>query len=469
MVKVLFLAANPTGTAKLDLSKEYDEITEKIYAATDGKKFDFEIKHATSTEELPKLLMRHKPAIVHFSSHGTTEGLILENTKHEMELVRPDLLTRLFAIINKDNKIKCVILNACYSEGQAKAISQAVDFVIGMSQPITDKTAIRFAGQFYQALGFKKSILEAFELGRVAAGLSGLHEDDAPKLHQRTETIVIKPRHKLSRKPSINKKDWEDWKVRGDFLKSCEGIKLNDKLIEMITTIALEDYHWINRWNATNLLGRNIVFFPRIKETLQIIMNNDDDHRIRDDATRWIKGMPTMEQLRGQSTEIQDERLASKLLKSKSSSPRTKSSKKKSSKKESINPSTDFKIWLPPIGDFINELDPVHNFSPDGKWNLNLVDNKKNAVYSLLITFDGANFTAKGVTLRNGGETPVMIVNGIFQFYYGTQQRWLRGNAAFEGGTYDFEIVMTILGTLKNGEIYGKTTTGLDVFLFRDN
>ena len=62
------------------------------------------------------------------------------------------------------NKIDLVFLNACYSEKQAKAIAQHVNCVIGMSNAVSDTTAIEFASMFYFSLGFKKSVKEAFDL-----------------------------------------------------------------------------------------------------------------------------------------------------------------------------------------------------------------------------------------------------------------------------------------------------------------
>lgn len=111
----------------------------------------------------------------------------------------------------------------------------------------------------------------------------------------------------------FKEEDWSDWRFRSGFLKHCEEVELNDKLIEMIIAIALEDHHWINRMNATNLLGRNLEKFLQIKETLQTIAKNDDDWRIKDDASNWIKGMPSKSQLQGLSTKKEDQEIASKL------------------------------------------------------------------------------------------------------------------------------------------------------------
>jgi hypothetical protein len=84
-------------------------------------------------------------------------------------------------LVLKDN-IKCVVLNACYSEGQAQAIAEHIDCVVGMSSTIGDRAAISFAAAFYQALGYGKDVKTAFELGCVQIDIENLNEQDTPKL-----------------------------------------------------------------------------------------------------------------------------------------------------------------------------------------------------------------------------------------------------------------------------------------------
>ena len=43
-----------------------------------------------------------------------------------------------------------VVLNACHSHEQAKAIVQEIDFVVGMADSIGDEAARVFAAAFYR-------------------------------------------------------------------------------------------------------------------------------------------------------------------------------------------------------------------------------------------------------------------------------------------------------------------------------
>src|SRR5262249_40348480 len=77
-------------------------------------------------------------------------------------------------------------------------IAEVVDCTIGMNQPIGDDAAIVFAASFYRALGFGRSVQEAFELGKVALLLEGLPEDKAPELLARSgidasKVVLVRP------------------------------------------------------------------------------------------------------------------------------------------------------------------------------------------------------------------------------------------------------------------------------------
>lgn len=86
------------------------------------------------------------------------------------------LVGELFEIVRATVGIRGVVLNACWSEAQARAILPHVRFVIGMARPIPDSAAIRFAAGLYRGLGFGLGIADAFKLGRneMAAGAAGM-------------------------------------------------------------------------------------------------------------------------------------------------------------------------------------------------------------------------------------------------------------------------------------------------------
>ena len=77
------------------------------------------------------------PQLVHFRGHGGGEqGLALEDETGQIKRVNADALAALFELYA--NRLQCILLNACYSEVQAKAIAQQIPYVIGMGDPINN-------------------------------------------------------------------------------------------------------------------------------------------------------------------------------------------------------------------------------------------------------------------------------------------------------------------------------------------
>ena len=180
-IKALFLAANPSQTSQLALDEEIREITQKIRLSDHGDSIQIISKWAVRPDDLLQSLNQHKPRIVHFSGHGSVTGeIILLDDHGNAKPVAPRGLKALFTTL-RDN-IELVVLNTCYSKIQAREISEVIDFVVGMNTAISDDAAIVFAAAFYRALGFNRTIQEAFDQARVALLLEGIPEESTPEL-----------------------------------------------------------------------------------------------------------------------------------------------------------------------------------------------------------------------------------------------------------------------------------------------
>ncbi|KYC35890.1 hypothetical protein WA1_48630 [Scytonema hofmannii PCC 7110] len=179
--KILILAANPKGTSQLRLDEELREIEQGLQRARQREQFEIKSALAVRSRDIHRSILDFKPNIVHFSGHGAgLDGLIFEDETGQAKLVDALALARLFKLFG--NRVKCVVLNACYSEIQAKAIAQHIDYVIGMRQAVGDKAAIEFAVGFYDALGAGESIEFAYELGCTLIQIQGIAEELTPKL-----------------------------------------------------------------------------------------------------------------------------------------------------------------------------------------------------------------------------------------------------------------------------------------------
>lgn len=183
-IKILFLAANPVDTSPLRLGEEVREIELQLELSPSRDRIKLVQQWALRPSDLQRVLLKHKPHIVHFSGHGSkAEEIVLEDHAGQSKQVSREALANLFRIL-KDN-VRIIVLNACLSKAQAEALSDAIDYTIGTNKAVGDKAAIAFASAFYLALASERSVQEAFDLARVEISLRGLAGADTPEIFVR--------------------------------------------------------------------------------------------------------------------------------------------------------------------------------------------------------------------------------------------------------------------------------------------
>jgi len=181
-VTILFVAADPTNASRLRLGEEFREIDEQLTLSRHRDLFSLALPLLSlRSKDIARVLLDAQPQIVHFSGHGTLEGaLCFENEMGGKHDVQPDALAALFKQFA--DQVNCVVLSACYSDVQAKAIAEHINYVIGMNNAIGDKAAIAFALGFYGALGAGCTIEKAYKFGCVQIRLQGFPEHETPIL-----------------------------------------------------------------------------------------------------------------------------------------------------------------------------------------------------------------------------------------------------------------------------------------------
>jgi hypothetical protein len=169
--RILFLSANPWTTSRILVDEEAREIFERIQEGPYRDRFEFHKHEATRPKDLQKLLLFHKPHIVHFSGHGTKkQKIILGGDRGRGKTVDQQGLADVFGLYNQH--VRLVVLNACFTMAQARSISKLINYSIGTGKGIGDKVGVAFAGAFYRALSFGKCIPEAFESAKAELSLT---------------------------------------------------------------------------------------------------------------------------------------------------------------------------------------------------------------------------------------------------------------------------------------------------------
>lgn len=283
MIKILFLASNPENTKLLKLDEEIRLIKMNIRAADFRDKISIEQFGAVRPDDLIQILLECRPNIVHFSGHGNSAGeIILMDKNRQLKPVSGEALQMLFATL-KDN-IRVVVLNACYSHVQAAAIAEVVECVVGMKKAVGDNAAIIFASSFYRAVGFGRSVKEAFDLGRTAILLEGIAEENTPQLLSRPdikpeEVFLIEKGALASPTQTVEENHKIDVALKRDFIKAlsaCKSLQDIENRNAIIAQLPSDITNTISRHSSplvdiSNLVERCLDFqngVPLLVETL---------------------------------------------------------------------------------------------------------------------------------------------------------------------------------------------------------
>lgn len=172
VIRILFLAANPSATTQLDLEDEVRSIELELCGTLYRDRIQFVAKHAVRPDDLLRYLRSVKPDVIHFSGHGSVDGLILRDDVGGFMPVSGAALAKFL----KDRSVSLVLLNACFSDGHAAAISSSVKSVVGTTREVGDEAARRFSVAFYRTLGNGFMVGEAFRDGTDSLALHDLED-----------------------------------------------------------------------------------------------------------------------------------------------------------------------------------------------------------------------------------------------------------------------------------------------------
>lgn len=177
----LVASANPIDTDQLALDEEVRDITASLRATPLRDVVELRSAWAVRPLDLLRELNEHRPAVLHFSGHGTADGrLVFQDDRGEARPVEGEAVAA--SIETAGESVQVVVLNACFSADLARALTRFVDVAVGMDCPVGDDAARVFATQFYSALGYGRSVGGAFDQARAALAMEGMDGRHAPLL-----------------------------------------------------------------------------------------------------------------------------------------------------------------------------------------------------------------------------------------------------------------------------------------------
>lgn len=212
-LRVLYLTANPEATEttveSLDGTVQtegtwlrVDQEVRQVRQALRGSRYrdlvELEHRPAATFADVLDGLNDVRPHIVHFSGHGNSAGILLENEEGSEagDGVDFDLLASVLGAT--DTPPALLVLNACESLDAADGLLRTVPIVVAMSDAIPDNSAITFANHFYAAIASAQSVGAALAQAQVAMERVALGEADLPVVRHRDNvdphtTTLVRP------------------------------------------------------------------------------------------------------------------------------------------------------------------------------------------------------------------------------------------------------------------------------------
>ncbi len=169
-LRILFVSANPQDLVRLAVDREQRVIREAIARSNRRDFLELEVRAAASFGDLSRALLEGQFDVVHIASHGEPLGIILDDGRHV--LVPP---TELAALLDEyaapNGRLRCVVLNACWSADASSCIAR-VPTVVALDGVADDRAALAFTEGFYDALGAGRDFASAFREGQRRARCS---------------------------------------------------------------------------------------------------------------------------------------------------------------------------------------------------------------------------------------------------------------------------------------------------------
>lgn len=170
-IRILGMIASPQDQMPLDVAQEKKALAAALDHLIENREVELDWVPGQTVRDLDAALLRQPCHILHFIGHGSFneqrgEGyIILADNKSNSHLLTARELGGVFA---RQTTLRLVVLNACegarasetnlFSSTGAMLLQRGIPAVVSMQYAITDRAALEFARNFYDALARKLPI-----------------------------------------------------------------------------------------------------------------------------------------------------------------------------------------------------------------------------------------------------------------------------------------------------------------------
>lgn len=180
-VTVLYLGCE-TG-AGLNLTGQAEQIGKMLSESPHGARFKLESVFDVTTDTIFEVLNKIQPTIVHFAGKQNGGNVLIPTPSGSVTTVSDMALAGLLKSL--DSSVSLVVIDTCRSLRCARAVTEVVDFAIGVETDIYDDDAIRFYNAFYRALASGKTLQSAHGQAKAALSFKNVTESEIPQLCSR--------------------------------------------------------------------------------------------------------------------------------------------------------------------------------------------------------------------------------------------------------------------------------------------
>lgn len=168
-MRILYIASNPAQADPLEVEQEINLLREKLDSAEVAQQVDLRIYSNLRVDNLPDVIARVRPDVLHFAAHGKDDAIIFAHEQRGHVSLDGAKLAAILGALSVRPRL--VLLNACESAAMAQELAAQADFVIGTDAPISNVAARSMAATLYGMLARGVSLGQAFRAARAMLGV----------------------------------------------------------------------------------------------------------------------------------------------------------------------------------------------------------------------------------------------------------------------------------------------------------